>query len=360
MTPNLSFYLDALRFLAATTVLLGHLSGQRFTGGWLWQLRPYTHDAVMVFFVLSGFVIGYVTHVREENMLKYGISRLARIYSVALPSLIVTFCLDGVGLWMNAPLYPMLDGGTHFPFANYVGSVIFLNEVWDLDFFPGSNIAYWSLGYECWYYAIFGILLFVRPPWNWLGGALGLALVGPRVASLFPLWCLGVAAYHLCARARIGPRTGIALTFAPALLWFLFELSPVADGQRPGITAAGEVSADFLRDYGIAVAIALHLVGARIFLERIRIGQRMLGVTRFLANRTFSIYILHVPVAQFLLGFSVWQPGSWPGRLFSVCGTIGMIFLFAEITECRKGPWKAMFTRIFRDLPSRPSRTART
>jgi hypothetical protein len=43
----------------ALVVFMGHLSWKRISGGFLWQFQPLGHDAVMVFFVLSGFVIQY-------------------------------------------------------------------------------------------------------------------------------------------------------------------------------------------------------------------------------------------------------------------------------------------------------------
>jgi peptidoglycan/LPS O-acetylase OafA/YrhL len=56
-----SLYLDVWRLLAALAVFIGHVSGERLTGGFLWQVGPYMDQAVAVFFVLSGFVIGYAT-----------------------------------------------------------------------------------------------------------------------------------------------------------------------------------------------------------------------------------------------------------------------------------------------------------
>ncbi|MGH7072336.1 MAG: acyltransferase family protein [Acetobacteraceae bacterium] len=105
MTREVSLYLDLLRFLAALTVFLGHVSGSRFTGGFLWQFGPYMGEAVTVFFVLSGFVIGYTTDRREKSAYSYAVARAARIYSVALPALVVTFTLDAIGRSIRPDLY---------------------------------------------------------------------------------------------------------------------------------------------------------------------------------------------------------------------------------------------------------------
>ena len=46
--------------------------------------------AVGVFFVLSGFVIGYAVHEREKDARSYFVGRAARVYSVAVPALVLT------------------------------------------------------------------------------------------------------------------------------------------------------------------------------------------------------------------------------------------------------------------------------
>ena len=67
----MSIYLDVVRLSAAMVVFLGHVSGGRMTGGFLWQLNPYMSQAVTVFFVLSGFVIAFVAEEREHTAQAY-------------------------------------------------------------------------------------------------------------------------------------------------------------------------------------------------------------------------------------------------------------------------------------------------
>ena len=99
MTNALSLYLDALRFGAAFVVFLSHYG--KFTRGMLWQMQPYGRTAVMVFFVLSGFVIAWVTETRERTVEDYALSRLARLYSVIVPAFILTAVLDHVAMAIN-------------------------------------------------------------------------------------------------------------------------------------------------------------------------------------------------------------------------------------------------------------------
>ena len=63
-----SLYLDCLRFAAAMVVFLSHAASQKISGGIFWQLKEYDQTAVMIFFVMSGFVIAFVTKERENTI----------------------------------------------------------------------------------------------------------------------------------------------------------------------------------------------------------------------------------------------------------------------------------------------------
>ena len=73
MTKCTSLYLDATRFLAAMAVLVYHFYSMEVIDT---AIRfNFGGEAVMVFFVISGFVIAYVTDNRENNWRTYSISR---------------------------------------------------------------------------------------------------------------------------------------------------------------------------------------------------------------------------------------------------------------------------------------------
>src|SRR4030095_922972 len=59
MKRGLSLYLDVVRVSAALAVVVTHLAYPELSGGMLAPWRLVGNDAVMVFFVLSGFVIAY-------------------------------------------------------------------------------------------------------------------------------------------------------------------------------------------------------------------------------------------------------------------------------------------------------------
>jgi peptidoglycan/LPS O-acetylase OafA/YrhL len=86
MTDSRSFFLDLCRFVAASAVLLHHAFGPGY-------LAPHVfidgRKAVIVFFVISGFVIAYVAETSERTWKSYLTARASRIYSVTIPALLL-------------------------------------------------------------------------------------------------------------------------------------------------------------------------------------------------------------------------------------------------------------------------------
>src|SRR5215813_2721503 len=155
MNKTFSLYLDFVRFLAALTVLLFHASGFDFmkidTG-----FGRYGREAVVVFFVLSGFVIAYTADQKDRMLPEYTIHRISRIYSVVLPALLLTAIVDHFGIAIHPELYVEHDAQSLWPIRLII-SVLCLNEwgFWSVQFF--SNVPYWSISYEITYYILFAV-----------------------------------------------------------------------------------------------------------------------------------------------------------------------------------------------------------
>src|SRR6266581_2543938 len=143
MTNALSLYLDALRFAAALTVFLSHWTAARYSGGQFWRLTSYGRIAVLVFFVLSVFVIAWVAETRERTFKEYALSRSARLYSVIIPAFIITAVLDAIGMAIDPGLYQAeLSLGSGRSLLGYALSAVFLGESWMLTMLPGSDIPF--------------------------------------------------------------------------------------------------------------------------------------------------------------------------------------------------------------------------
>ena len=347
MNRETSIYLDIVRFGAAAVVFLGHVSGQRISGGMLWQIGPYMSEAVTIFFVLSGFVIGYVTDRRETTANAYAASRLARIYSVALPALVLTFALDAIGRAINAPVYSITWGYHAEGQAwQFLSGLLFVHRLWFAQVPQGSDLPYWSLGFEVWYYVVFGLILFTRRWALWL--TLAMLAIGPVIAAMFPIWLLGVAAYRL-TRVPIRTSVGAAMCLGAAAAWIAYELWSYRRG-RPliGLPPSFLLRPELLQDYLVAALFAIHLVGFNVIAPLLARPMRLIGpAAKWTAGATFTLYLMHLPIAQFLTAVSPWPHASMPNRALIVCGTLAAVLALAEVTERRKKLWRSGFEKMF-------------
>jgi peptidoglycan/LPS O-acetylase OafA/YrhL len=292
MTRPLSLYIDLLRLAAALVVFIVHAQFL-LPGGVpaLWRLSSLGGEAVTVFFVLSGFVIAHVVRTREASAIDYAAARLARLYSVALPALAVTLLLD---LARAASLQDQA--------ASTLASLLFVNEVWFNALRPPSNTPFWSLGYEFWYYAIYGAARFVpgRARKYASVALLGIAC-GPKILLLMPAWLFGVAAYvharRLCTKAAL-----IVALLSTAGLCAL-----VATGAKPAWHAASfaaqlgpSAHASYTLVFGALAA--LHLAAMTTLVPRYGNAlARCENPIRKAAALTFAIYLFHYPILKFLV-----------------------------------------------------------
>src|SRR5262245_43740160 len=99
LSKTVSVHLDVIRGVAAVAVLGGHIRGLFFAeynqlaAHPLWVTVMYGvtslgHQAVMVFFVLSGFLVGgsVLKNLDNWSWRDYLINRLTRLYVVLLPA----------------------------------------------------------------------------------------------------------------------------------------------------------------------------------------------------------------------------------------------------------------------------------
>ena len=89
MNPITSVYLDLIRFIAALLVVLSHAAYPRLDGVNFAMFGGFGRDAVMIFFVLSGYVIAYADHISP------GPGEAPVIAAATIPKEIAThWCID--------------------------------------------------------------------------------------------------------------------------------------------------------------------------------------------------------------------------------------------------------------------------
>jgi peptidoglycan/LPS O-acetylase OafA/YrhL len=342
-----SVYLDLVRFTAALVVFVGHTSGQRMTGGALWQVAPFMAEAVTIFFVLSGFVIAYVADGKELSARVFMVSRAARIYSVAFPALVLTFSLDAVGRGINPGFYNASWGYQSDHQAwQFLANALFVNRLWFSDVNPGSDLPFWSLGYEVWYYIIFALWVFLSGWRRLLAVVAGLAIVGPPIIAMFPIWLIGAGCYHLSRTGRIGPRTGAVLCLGCLAAWIGYEGATPCFGRLIGLVPVWVGRPELVQDYLVATLFAGHLLGFNAVAGRFTIPPRLATAVRWVAGATFSLYLFHLPIAQLLSVLSPWPVTSAPNRILLFGGTLALTFVLAELTERKKEIWRAGLSRL--------------
>ena len=160
MKREFSTYLDLVRFLAALTVFGSHLTFSQFTGGYFAYQGKLAGEGVAAFFVLSGYVIAYVSDAKERTLKDYAVSRLARIYSVAFAAIILAIVVDLLALhyhWVRSvPRYQ------YHSFPKYLLlALTFSGQLGPLHESTFGAYTFWSLDYEVWYYLVFACAVYL-------------------------------------------------------------------------------------------------------------------------------------------------------------------------------------------------------
>jgi peptidoglycan/LPS O-acetylase OafA/YrhL len=316
VSASFSAFLDVARALAAIMVVLEHLRMPIFPGfshlppdaqtpfvrGWFF-FAGFGFEAVMVFFVLSGFLIGGigVNKLRESTFKTdwYSADRLSRLYIVFLPALVLTVLLDRLGptlfpdagYWTNEN--PVLSPKYPESFLGRGGLGTFACNLFMLQSFYcpvlGSNVPLWTLSYEFWFYTVFGLAasaVLVRGlPRLALILAIPLifALLGPGFLWMLAVWLLGIAAYLYRGRSLRWPLASVPVWAALAVLSRLTE----------GWAAEGRMAYNVII-LAQGAAFAWVLISFRD--KDYRWLRRLAPLGKHLAGFSYTLYLVHFPV----------------------------------------------------------------
>jgi peptidoglycan/LPS O-acetylase OafA/YrhL len=348
--PLTSFFLDLLRIASAAGVVGAHLANTRLAPTARF-LQPVGHLMVVCFFVLSGFLIAASVEGKEMSWGRYATLRLGRLWSVLIPCLALTLVLQLL-VTALAPEQAALFQRGHLS-IRYGLSALFLNELWFNSSGPSFNSPLWSLAYEAWYYAFFGVCIFVRSRIRRMIVLVAMAVVvGPKVLALFPVWLTGVALWKAMRwRAQLRPWAwplfGGALGVAAA--WVEFNPHwPLPIGYRPWF-----FSAAFLSDLVFGFAVAGVILGVDLLWgTRTPIAQFDRPV-RSAAGVSFTLYLLHFPLlvmAAALLPYdrsNPWHVGMIAGGIFAIS------FFVGSWIEPQRRAWTALLARILARMTRR-------
>ena len=362
LSAGASAHLDAIRALAAWAVMWGHLRALFFVNfqtvdhpnlflKGLYFATGFGHEAVMVFFVLSGFLIS-LTVIRNRaegawSWPKYAIARATRLYVVLIPGLLLGFFCDTLGgrLFAATGLYthpvPGLESGIaadNLGLRTFFGNLLFVQTIFCGTF--GSNGPLWSLANEFWYYVLYPVLLAVRSGFvsrAWLrAGAMALSAVvicwflGVEKLLGFSIWLAGSALVFAHARLRIRSKAwviGGALLSAGVLGVCLLGVRSSRINPR-------------LSDPAVGFAFSLFLLWI-LKLDWVGSGARYRKLSHGLAGFSYSLYVLHFPlllcIRAWLVPGARWQPDARHLGIGLLLGMLTLLFawLVSLVTESR-------------------------
>ncbi len=354
LTPALSAYLDFLRFTAALAVLLGHLTEDGFALGWI-PLSHLSHEAVVVFFLMSGYIITVSTQARASaGATEYVVARVSRIYSVALPAVVFSVLMSlAVEAW-TPDLTGEIASWRPFSWADVTASLLFWSESWSSDAGLTLNGPYWSLCYEVWYYLLFGLFFFVQGRWRWpllLGAA---ALAGPAIMVLLPIWALG--AWLALNPERLPKPSAVAAwvvwLLVPLLIWWL-RTSEIDHAVKnwlhdrvPGFWRL-EASQRLFTDYLIGLLLAGHLWAWAGLPERVQsLWQRSAAFWAALAGFSFTLYLFHRPMTTFAAKLAGNAANDVLLSLLAAAASLLACWLLAFGTERQLPRWRRLVRRL--------------
>lgn len=289
--------LEALRGAAAFYVMLGHTFSNRLIVGGkdLSVLLDFGQEAVILFFVLSGFVIQYsFDRSKDKSFRLFFSKRFLRIYIPLLIVFLVNYiivCFQKEYLFMpdwlelGGNIFMLQDAGALKP--NVVCS-----------FFLG-NSPLWSLSYEWWFYMLF---FFVATKYR-------------NRASII-IYTLGIFA---AASYLIYPN------FINRILMYMSIWWVGADMARLYLNKI-EISFKQLRFPLAVLLIEIAILSLNIYVNKEKLAQQLgystIGVSPYLEVRHFAFAFVSVTIAL------AWKKMKW--LLFNK--TIGLFEPFAKIS----------------------------
>ena len=348
-------WLDLIRGLAALEVLMQHLRTLVFQNYWdgptsffkkiFYFITGFSHESVIVFFVLSGFLItGSIVNARKKgtfSSLNYGLDRLVRLWIVLIPGLVLTLIVDRAGIhWFGTnPAYlgnihytGNIDVAANLNGPTFFGNIFFLQGIL-VDTF-GSNTPLWSLTNEFWYYILFPMIYFLfylkKIGIRVLLSILTIAIfffIGQDILQYFLVWLIGSA------------------------LFFVKENFPAPSVRLKQILLIGGIIAFGLYFYELRISgrldwvkdIMSGLITVVLCYVGLYSGMRSKFLSRivsFFSGMSYSLYVIHLPLALFLSSWLVgsqknWGPSYFFLYLFMIAIVLGVTVVFWYCFESR-------------------------
>jgi len=316
-----SAILDVVRWVAALAVVLTHLNDQMFLSlqetpaasqtlaFMIWKfLSASGNEAVIVFFVISGYLVGGAALAEflkngDLQLSRYMLRRGARLYTVLIPALVIGAILDISGSQLSGGSSVYAATLHHLSVGSFLGNLVFLQTLFVETF--GSNDALWSLTNEFFYYLMCGLTFYAlsKNRSALQRGALLLLLGGiawlifPKILLFGTLWLLGMALRVIPLRRTLPLvlASGQFLIVLVAIrLFFEWE-------WRAQLTAHFAVSA--LAAFSFALLLASLQARPMHDSRKLPVLVRH-PFNKFAADFSYTLYATHFPFIMFVIAAS--------------------------------------------------------
>lgn len=297
-----SMLISLLRGLAALVVAAAHLRAQMYPGFGTVTNPPllfqglafgagFAYLAVIVFFVLSGWLVGgsFLNKLDSDRTFQnYTIDRVSRLWVVLVPTFLVVL-LAGAAVGAIDTARVSFSTSEPYSMSAFFGNIIGLQTIVVPPF--GGNFPLWSLANETWYYVLFPLLVLVfrgRTIATRAAAVLAIGaifqLVHGSILIYFSIWLLGAAFSRV--KIEAGPLWRWALLF-------LFVGSAVIIRLK-GKT---DITPEGFPQYLLFSLLFVLFLSSMQFKRRSGPKLDWLDRTgRFFANFSFTLYVLHVPL----------------------------------------------------------------
>jgi peptidoglycan/LPS O-acetylase OafA/YrhL len=365
-----SDHLDFVRGIAALAVVFGHLRNLFFVNysdirnpnlpvKILFLFTSFPHFAVMVFFVLSGYLVGgTVLRGRMDGKFSWGsysVNRLTRLWVVLIPALLLGAIWDhtGIHIFGTSGIYgglprinaAMVEVAPRLSPSVMVGNALFLQGIVTPTF--GSNGPLWSLSYEFWYYVLFPLMVLAYPAdgVGWftvmytISAFTVVLFIGQSIVLYFLIWLLG-AAINL-APEQAGRRGDLWVVIGA---FGILMLVVAAFKSKLGTVEYSDFVVGGASAVLIYTLLRSNARSASGFYSRIARG---------LAGFSYSLYLVHAPALNFIGAWLVprgrWQPDLVHIAIVAILGICILVYAFAiaQLTEYRTGAVRSRVIPIF-------------
>ena len=365
-----SLVISALRSLAALQVLATHLRGEFYPSlrtvaePALWYqllafLTGFGHLAVVIFFLLSGWLVGgsVLNKLEQPRLLaSYAIDRVTRLWIVLIPGFLLTIVL-ATATGSVDPHRVSYAAANEYSVTAFLGNLFGLQGMAVPRF--GGNYSLWSLANEIWYYALFPLLLlpFIgKSRFTKIGGLVVAAFIASQllfdITLYFLIWLLGVG----FSRIQIELSRAVRLLLVVALL-------ALAAYLRLSGSIGTLVAATFLEDLVFSLLFLCLLSSLQFRADRTRPGNRLAHMAGLLAPFSFTLYVIHYPLLYLIkdLGqpFGIAELSTTdPGSILVFCALfvaiVALAWLFHLPFEAQTNRVRAFVKRLVLESGTKP------